>query len=68
MNCEKRGRGENAEVGLKTMELCHEHKVSHRKVSVSTMQDGVGGGKEEGVLHKNQKEIDLSSCLSRFAE
>lgn len=56
------------EVGLKTVELCHKHKFSHRKVSVSTMQDGAGGGKEEGILQETQKEIDLSSCLSRFAE
>lgn len=32
------------------------------------MQDGAGGGKEEGILQETQKEIDLSSCLSRFAE
>lgn len=70
MNCEKRGRGaKNAEkVGSKTTELCHKHKVSHRKVSVSALQDGARGGKEEGVLQETQKEIDVSSCLSRFAE
>lgn len=55
------------EVGSKTMELCHK-QVSHRKVSVSTMQDGAGSGKEEGILQETQKEINLSSCLSRFAE
>lgn len=64
----REGGGENEEVGLKTMELCHKHKVSHRKVSVSTMQDGAGSGKEERILQETQKEIDLSSCLSRFAE
>lgn len=42
------------------MELCHKHKVSHRKVSVSTMQDGAGSGKEERILQETQKEIDLS--------
>lgn len=65
----REGEGKNAEeAGLKTMELCHKRKVSHRKVSVSTMQDGAEGGKEEGILQETQKEIDLSTCLSRFAE
>ena len=64
-----RREGKNAEeVGLKTMELRHKCKVSHRKVSVSAMQDGAWGGEEEGILQETQKEIDLSSCLSHFAE
>lgn len=32
------------------------------------MQDGERGGKKEGILQETQKEIDLSSCLSHFAE